>query len=120
MKIKNWYKINGFGYKGYCLVNPIHNADETCYYADVLNLNLSDKPKWHLELAWGEDDPLQRSAGLGPDIYVLYLCDLDLTSEVHRIELHKSEIMTLALFISQFEKAVDMLLEKIEILKRSK
>ena len=50
MKIKNWYKISGFTYKGYTCVNPIHNAGGTMYYADVLNLNLPQKPKWYLEL----------------------------------------------------------------------
>lgn len=50
MKIKGWDKINGFTYKGYCIVNPIHNADETRYMADVLDLNLAHKPKWELNL----------------------------------------------------------------------
>lgn len=48
MKIKGWDKITGYTYKGMCIVNPIHNADETKYMADVLNLNLPQKPKWEL------------------------------------------------------------------------
>ena len=50
MKIKGWDKINGFTYKGYCIVNPIHNAPETRYMADVLDLNLEHKPKWELNV----------------------------------------------------------------------
>ena len=48
MKIKGWDKISGYTYKGLCIVNPIHNADETKYMADVINLNLPQKPKWEL------------------------------------------------------------------------
>jgi hypothetical protein len=50
MKIKGWDKISGFTYKGYCIVNPIHNADETKYEATILNLNLPQKPKWELSV----------------------------------------------------------------------
>lgn len=50
MKIKGWDKINGYTYKGWCIVNPIHNADETKYMADVLNLNLPQKQKWELSV----------------------------------------------------------------------
>ena len=48
MKIKNFDKISGFTYKGYSIVNPIHNANETKYTADVINLSLPQKPKWEL------------------------------------------------------------------------
>ena len=48
MKIKGWEKISGYTYKGYTIVNPIHNADETSYEATILNLNLPQKPKWEL------------------------------------------------------------------------
>jgi hypothetical protein len=50
MKIKGWEKISGLTYKGYCIVNPIHNADETSYEATILNLNLPQKPKWELSV----------------------------------------------------------------------
>jgi hypothetical protein len=50
IKIKGWEKISGFTYKGLCIVNPIHNAYETKYMADVLNLNLPQKPKWELNV----------------------------------------------------------------------
>lgn len=50
MKIKGWEKISGLTYKGYALINPIHNADETKYEATVLDLNQSHKPKWELKV----------------------------------------------------------------------
>jgi hypothetical protein len=50
MKIKGWEKINGYTYKGYTIVNPIHNAYETKYEATILNLNLPQKPKWELSV----------------------------------------------------------------------
>ena len=50
MKIKGWEKISGYTYKGFSIVNPIHNADETSYEATILNLNLPQKPKWELSV----------------------------------------------------------------------
>jgi hypothetical protein len=50
MKIKGWEKISGYTYKGYTIVNPIHNAHETKYEATILNLNLPQKPKWELSV----------------------------------------------------------------------
>ena len=50
MKIKGWEKISGFTYKGFTIVNPIHNANETSYEATILNLNLPQKPKWELSV----------------------------------------------------------------------
>jgi len=50
MKIKGWEKISGYTYKGYTIVNPMHNANETKYEATVLNLNLPQKPKWELSV----------------------------------------------------------------------
>ena len=50
MKIKGWEKISGYTYKGYTIVNPIHNAQETSYNATILNLNLPQKPKWELSV----------------------------------------------------------------------
>lgn len=48
MKIKGWEKISGYTYKGYSIINPIHNASQTKYTAEVINLNLPHKPKWEL------------------------------------------------------------------------
>ena len=40
--------IGGYTYKGYSIINPIHNASQTKYTAEVINLNLPHKPKWEL------------------------------------------------------------------------
>jgi hypothetical protein len=56
MKIKGWEKISGFTYKGFCIVNPIHNADETKYMADILDLNQQHKPKWELVVMTPENE----------------------------------------------------------------
>ena len=50
MKIKGWDKITGYTYKGMCIVNPMTNADETKYYATILNLNVPQKSKWELSV----------------------------------------------------------------------
>ena len=50
MKIKGWEKIQGITYKGMCVVNPMHNAEETKYFATILNLNLPQRPKWELSV----------------------------------------------------------------------
>ena len=50
MKIKGWEKLSGITYKGLCIVNPIHNADETSYETDIINLNKSHRPKWKLKV----------------------------------------------------------------------
>ena len=56
MKIKGWEKISGFTYKGFCIVNPIHNADETKYMADILDLNQQHRPKWELVVMTPENE----------------------------------------------------------------
>lgn len=43
MKIKGWEKLNGITYKGYCILNPIHNAIDTQYIADVMFLETKEK-----------------------------------------------------------------------------
>ena len=101
MKIKNWDKINGYTYKGYCIVNPIHNAKGNIYYADVLNLNLSQKPKWHLELMIG---------GNGYHGHTLTLLDGNGMNITHLIEL--VDIRTSALFRARFEEIIDEMLSR--------
>ena len=100
MKIKNWDKISGFTYKGYTCVNPIHNATGECYYADVLNLNLPQKPKWHLELMIGN----------GYSKTTLNLLDLNGINMVHNIEL--VDIRTVSLFRVRYEEIIDEMLSR--------
>jgi len=100
MKIKNWDKISGFTYKGYTIVNPIHNATGECYYADVLNLNLPQKPKWHLELMIGN----------GYSKTTLNLLDLNGINIEHKIEL--VDIRTVSLFRVRYEEIIDEMLAR--------
>jgi len=100
MKIKNWDKISGFTYKGYTCVNPIHNATGECYYADVLNLNLPQKPKWHLELMIGN----------GYSKTTLNLLDLNGINIEHKIEL--VDIRTVSLFRVRYEEIIDEMLSR--------
>ena len=95
MKIKGWEKISGFTYKGYTCVNPIHNAHETIYYADVLNLNLPQKPKWHLEFNMSKNN-------------TLILTDSNGIAIQHLIEL--VDIRTIALFRIRYEEIIDEML----------
>jgi len=95
MKIKGWEKISGFTYKGYTCVNPIHNAHETIYYADVLNLNLPQKPKWHLEFNMAKNN-------------TLILTDSNGIAIQHLIEL--IDIRTIALFRIRYEEIIDEML----------
>jgi hypothetical protein len=105
MKIKNWDKISGFTYKGYTIVNPIHNATGECYYADVLNLNLPQKPKWHLELLLG-------CGGATPAFgeNILKLLDGNGLNIKHKIEL--VDIRTIALFRIRYEEIIDEMLSR--------
>ena len=95
MKIKGWEKISGFTYKGYTCVNPIHNAHETIYYADVLNLNLPQKPKWRLEFNMAKNN-------------TLILTDSNGIAIQHLIEL--VDIRTIALFRIRYEEIIDEML----------
>lgn len=99
MKIKNWDKISGFTYKGYTCVNPIHNATLSVYYADVLNLNLPQKPKWNLELVID---------GNFNGEHTLTLLDGNGLNIKHKPEL--VDIRTLALFRARYEELIDEML----------
>ena len=101
MKIKNWNKISGFTYKGYTCVNPIHNISGEIYYADVLNLNLPQKPKWHLELVID---------GNFNGEHTLKLLDGNGLNIKHKIEL--VDIRTLALFRARYEELIDEMLSR--------
>ena len=105
MKIKNWDKTSGFTYKGYTIVNPIHNATGECYYADVLNLNLPQKPKWHLELLLG-------CGGATPAFgeNILKLLDGNGLNIKHKLEL--VDIRTIALFRCRYEEIIDEMLAR--------
>ena len=105
MKIKGWEKISGFGYKGHTIVNPIHNAYETKYMADVLDLNQSHKPKWELCVL----APGHKWKAVTDDKFHILLWDEDKFSA--RREVSKDMILSISSFRILFEQLVEEILE---------
>jgi hypothetical protein len=104
MKIKGWEKISGFTYKGYCIVNPIHDANEEGYFATVLNLNQVYRPKWDIELT------INNNTG------VIKFRILDSVTQhlMAKSHLTKINIDTLQKFREQYEMLVDDILEEAQ------
>ena len=101
MKIKGWEKISGFTYKGYSIVNPIHNAGEEVYYATILNLNQVYKPKWDIEL----------TATPVKGVITFRIKDSVTQHLLAKSHLTKTNIDTLQKFREQYEMLVDDILE---------
>jgi hypothetical protein len=101
MKIKGWEKISGLTYKGYCIVNPIHDANEEGYFATVLNLNQVYRPKWDIELR----------AIVVKDVITFRIKDNLTTLLLAKSHLTKTNIDTLQKFREQYEMLVDDILE---------
>jgi hypothetical protein len=101
MKIKGWEKISGLTYKGYCIVNPIHDANEEVYYATILNLNQSNKPKWDIELTFRQTGRI-----------TFRILDNITTLLLTKAHLRKTNIETLRQFREQYEMLIDDILEK--------
>ena len=102
MKIKGWEKISGYTYKGYTIVNPIHNADETMYEATILNLNLPQKPKWELNVLtpahkWKHDND-----------FSIIVRDDENRSTINTID--KVCMASISIFRQTFEEMVDKIL----------
>jgi hypothetical protein len=102
MKIKGWEKISGFTYKGYSIVNPIHNADETMYEATILDLNLPQKPKWELNVLtpahkWKHDND-----------FSIIVRDDEGRSTINTID--KVCMASISIFRNHFEEMIDKLL----------
>ena len=104
MKIKNFDKISGFTYKGYSIVNPIHNANETKYTADVINLSLPQKPKWELNVL----TPAFKFKGPDDDTFSIMLWD---ENKLHTTQLMTAKtIKSISNFRQTFEELVDKML----------
>ena len=104
MKIKGWEKISGLTYKGYCIVNPIHDANEEGYFATVLNLNQVYRPKWDIELrAYAVKGVVKFS--------ILDNVTQHLLAKAH---LTKVNIETPQKFREQYEMLVDDILEEAQ------
>jgi hypothetical protein len=110
MKIKGWEKISGLTYKGYCIVNPIHDANEEGYFATILNLNHQQKPKWDIEL----------TATPVKGIITFRIKDNLTTLLLAKSHLTKTNIDTLQKFREQYEMLVDDILEGAQSYTASK
>jgi hypothetical protein len=104
MKIKGWEKISGFTYKGYSIVNPMHNANEEVYYATILNLNQVYKPKWDIEL----------TATPVKGVITFRIKDSVTQLLLAKSHLTKTNIDTLQKFREQYEMLVDDILEEAQ------
>ena len=104
MKIEGWEKISGYTYKGYCIVNPIHNAKEDTYFATVLNLNHKHRPKWDITLV----DTTSKG--------VVKFSILDSVTQhlLAKSHLTKVNIETPQKFREQYEMLVDDILEEAQ------
>ena len=102
MKIKGWEKIIGYTYKGFCIVNPIHNANEDIYFATILNLNHEHKPKW--------DITLSEYAVKG--VVKFSILDNESQHLLAKAHLTKVNIETPQKFREQYEMLVDDILEE--------
>jgi len=102
MKIKGWEKISGFTYKGFTIVNPIHNADETSYEATILNLNLPQKPKWELSVLTPKHKFKQ------DDVFSIILKDDENRSTINSVD--KQRMASISIFRNTFEEMIDKLL----------
>ena len=104
MKIKNFDKISGFTYKGYSIVNPIHNANETKYTADVINLSLPQKPKWELVVL----TPAFKFKSTDDDTFSIMMWD---ENKIHTTQLMTAKTMkSISNFRQTFEELVDKML----------
>ena len=103
MRIKGWEKISGYTYKGYSIVNPMHNATENIYYATILNLNHVYKPKWDMIL-------------LDTDgVFTFRIKDNITKHPLAKAHLTKVNIETLQQFREQYEMLIEDILEKVQM-----
>ena len=102
MKIEGWEKISGLTYKGFSIVNPIHDANQEIYYATILNLNHQHKPKWDIILYKKKD--------------VIHFRILDnITNHLlAKAHLTNTNIETLQQFREQYEMLIDDILEEAQ------
>jgi hypothetical protein len=105
IKIKGWEKISGITYKGFSIVNPIHNAYETKYMATVLDLNQSHKPKWELNIL----GPGHKWKAVTDTNFHILIWDEDRFSA--RKEVSKDMISSVSSFRQIFEVLVDEVLD---------
>ncbi len=112
MRIKGWEKINGITYKGYCMVNPIHNADETTYFADIMDLNNKRTIVMELEM----QQPYSVISGGNPFLdrehFMLHIRDIHNRIRIQRI-IELINIQSLSAFRQIFEMCIEDYLKEL-------
>ena len=107
MKIKGWEKISGFTYKGYTIVNPMHNAEETKYFATILDLNHPQKPKWELSVITPQHKFMIGDTTL-IGTFIVILRDNEGRSTTQ--DIHRDRMKSISIFRNTFEEMIDKLL----------
>ena len=110
MKIKGWEKISGYTYKGYSIVNPIHNAGEDTYYATILDLNHVVSSKWDITLS------INDTTG----VINFRIKDSATQHLLAKSHLTKMNITTLQKFRVEYEMLIDDILEGAQSYTASK
>jgi len=110
MKIKGWEKISGYTYKGYSIVNPIHNAGEDTYYANILDLNQVQQPHWDITLS------INDTTG----VINFRIKDSATQHLMAKSHLTKENINTLQKFRVEYEMLIDDILEGAQSYTASK
>ena len=109
MKIKGWEKISGYTYKGYTIVNPIHNAYETKYEATILNLNLPQKPKWELSVLTPQHKFIV-GENTADGIFYIVMWD-DNKNHISR-HVSKQRMKSISIFRNEYEEMIDEMLSR--------
>jgi hypothetical protein len=102
MKIKGWEKISGFTYKGYCIVNPMHNAGEDTYYATIDDLNHVVASTWDIKLTSNDNT----------GVITFRILDSATQHLMAKSHLTKPNISTLQKFRVEYEMLIDDILEQ--------
>ena len=110
MKIKGWEKISGYTYKGYTIVNPIHNAHETSYNATILDLNhIGQKPKWELSVLTPQHKFLV-GENTADGIFYIVMWD-DNKNHISR-HVSKQRMKSVSIFRNEYEEMIDEMLSR--------
>jgi len=109
MKIKGWEKISGYTYKGYTIVNPIHNAQETSYNATILNLNLPQNPKWELSVLTPQHKFIV-GENTADGIFYIVMWD-DNKNHISR-HVSKQRMKSISIFRNEYEEMIDEMLSR--------
>ncbi len=103
MKIKGWEKLNGITYKGYCILNPIHNAIDTQYIADIMFLETKEKLSLHLDT----------EAGFQNESYILKIKDIKHKITIQRM-LNFEMLKSMSTFRQIYEMCIEDYIKEVE------